>query len=154
MARKLDLDAVTGEATDEPLEATLRGRTFTLPPSMPVGLPIFLNRAFSAETPQDEDKWTAAAVESVFGDRTDEAMRAGFTLAHLVRLATSYGLNVDTPNGEVPPESPAEASPASARSSKPTGKRSRPTSKPTTGSTSAPAASEPTRSEPAASSPS
>jgi hypothetical protein len=153
MARKLDLDAVAAEAAEEPLEVTLRGRTFTLPPSMPVGLPIFLNRAFSAENPQDEDKWTAAAVESVFGDRTDEAMRAGFTLAHLVRLATTYGLDVGTPNGQVPPESPAEASPASAPSSKPTGTPSKRTSKRSTGSTSAAAASEPIRSESAASSP-
>lgn len=149
----LDLDALEAELVGEPLEVRLRGKSFLLPASMPVGLPIFLNRAMAAAEAEDaagEDAATLAAMESLFGDRAEEAMRTGFSLTGLFQLATSYG--VETPGAS--PESPAEVSSASAPSSKPTGTPSKPTSRRTTGSTSEPAASASPPSASAASSPS
>lgn len=133
--RMLDLDALEAEVAGEPLEVQLRGQTFVLPSSMPVGLPIFLNRAMNAAGASDsagEDDATMAAVECLFGDRAEEALRAGFSLASLVRLATTYGVETEGDR----PEPQAEASPTSAPSSTATGTPSKRTSKRTTTSTS------------------
>lgn len=116
-ATKVNLDQLLAETRGEPRPVELGGQTYTLPAEFPIAVAVFLQR---------EMIWEAVA--ALFGEDhvatvlpyvgiTETGCPFFEAIAEQV-----YGI-------QLPP------SPASARSSSSTGKRSRPTTKRTTGST-------------------